>query len=91
MAHHVLFYCIIIYLYNLLAQALEHPAEAGERDVISVIASSPLITFRVPLSTPPPFMLLCVIPSLPLLYAVITVHGLNIKMLTIKVNNTAPS
>lgn len=26
--HLVQFYCIIIYLYNLLAQALEHPAEA---------------------------------------------------------------
>lgn len=91
MAHHELFYCIIIYLYNLLAQALEHPAEAGERDVISVIASSPLIAFHAPPHTPPPFMLLCVISLLPLKHVVITGHGLNIKMLTIKVNNSAVS
>lgn len=87
----MLFYCIIIYLYNLLAQALEHPAEAGERDVISVIASSPLIAFRAPLYTPPPFVLPRVSPPLPLQYGVITVHSLNIKMLTIKVHNTAVS
>lgn len=39
MPHHMLFYCIVIYLYNLLEQAFEHPAEAGECDVIAVIAS----------------------------------------------------
>lgn len=92
MPHHVLFYCIIIYLYNLLAQGLEHPAEAGEHDAISVIASSPLIAFHAPLFTPPPFTTLpCVIPLLPLQRVVITVHSLNIKMLTIKVNNTTVS
>lgn len=64
--------CIIIYLHNLLAQALEHPAEARKHDVISVIASSPLIASHAPLYTLPPFMLPRVIPSLPLQNAIIT-------------------
>lgn len=87
--------CAILLCYYLPLQSPGRSPRAsrwgGERDVISVIASSPLIAFGAPLYTPPPFKLPRVIPPSPLQYVVIKVHGLNIKTLTSEGNNTAVS
>lgn len=87
--------CAILLCYYLPLQSPGRSPRAsrwgGERDVISVIASSPLIAFGAPLYTPPPFKLPRVIPPSPLQYVVIKVHGLNIKTLTTEGNNTAVS